>query len=419
MTKEEEHALQKLASSAASRFYKGELQEAAEALQKIKEKKGEEPKLVHNVALLDFVKSGFRRGDRFLQTLTKVKADLQERVRKASVDSVDGDSKEIEFAVEHDVAIAMYNEALLFYQKRLYGKAIENLEPHFQSLEALEESVATKLSFLLYECYMNTKDDQKANEVIQKLAKTYALQLSERAEEGDQNGDGQEMEGGFPQADWTAVKTMLMYAKARVHLWMSQLKSSKKDVKAVVALTSSNSSSVFLKAHLEYSKGNFRKAMKLLSSCQQPTSVESPLPSLFYNNMGCIHFRLKKHNAAAFYFSRALKHNDESLRAASSQMMDGSGKRKEKFSLGPKKSDANGVNVLPRQNNKKCEMSYNIGLQLLLSGKPELAFDCFREASNLMYSDPRVWIRTAECCIAAQAMHVAERGERLQPVAKT
>jgi CCR4-NOT transcription complex subunit 10 len=57
---------------------------------------------------------------------------------------------------------------------------------------------------------------------------------------------------------------------------------------------------------------------------------------------------------------------------------------------------------LPRQ------ILYNLGLQQLLRGRPREAFACLREASAALGARPRLWVRLAECCVAAhhQALEV-------------
>ena len=56
-----------------------------------------------------------------------------------------------------------------------------------------------------------------------------------------------------------------------------------------------------------------------------------------------------------------------------------------------------------------CEVIYNTGLQLLLMGRPLQAFRCFENSSLLFYNRPRVWLRMAECCVAA---HKEEERQR-------
>ena len=47
------------------------------------------------------------------------------------------------------------------------------------------------------------------------------------------------------------------------------------------------------------------------------------------------------------------------------------------------------------------ELLYNTGVQLLHCSKPLPAFDCLIEAVKVYSSNPRLWLRLAECCIMA------------------
>lgn len=51
--------------------------------------------------------------------------------------------------------------------------------------------------------------------------------------------------------------------------------------------------------------------------------------------------------------------------------------------------------------NRRHEILYNLGIQLLFSGRPVVAFDCLVEAVQIYHTNPRLWLRLAECCIVA------------------
>lgn len=64
-----------------------------------------------------------------------------------------------------------------------------------------------------------------------------------------------------------AFRIKLLKYKARLFLLLQQPKLCKKEWKMLVSLgTPMNISTIFLKAHLEYVKGDYNKAMKLLNS---------------------------------------------------------------------------------------------------------------------------------------------------------
>ena len=74
---------------------------------------------------------------------------------------------------------------------------------------------------------------------------------------------------------------------------------------------------LFLKSNFEYLRQNYRKSIKQLNSAPKEDSAiretGEPISTMYYNNLGCIHFQMHKYNLAAFYFRRALEENDKTL----------------------------------------------------------------------------------------------------------
>ena len=54
--------------------------------------------------------------------------------------------------------------------------------------------------------------------------------------------------------------------------------------------------------------------------------------------------------------------------------------------------------------NCRHTLLYNIGLQQLFLGKPSLAFESLLEAVQVYHSNPRLWLRLAEACIATHCV---------------
>lgn len=188
-----------------------------------------------------------------------------------------------------------------------------------------------------------------------------------------------------------AFKIRLLKCKVRIYLMMHQLKLCKREWKLLVSsATSVNISTVFLKANLEYLRGNYKKAIKLLNSvttenldfktCGESTAV------LYYNNMACIHFAMGKPNLACFYLKKALQENKAAVE-----------------SVEVKDSDPLVSQPLYTINgNKYYQLMYSLGVALLYAGQAAKAFDSFLEAAQYLHHDPRVWLRMAECCISCQ-----------------
>jgi hypothetical protein len=188
-----------------------------------------------------------------------------------------------------------------------------------------------------------------------------------------------------------------------------------------------------LKAYLEYSRQNVRKSIKLLTLCQfnfaEGTSNDGekgqqvraakggvddgdddPVPtdfhpaeddacsSVFFNNVGCIHFLMQKPNLATFYFQKALK-------ASSNQKPPVTGKasvngsKHDNFLGGHSGLTLPGVLVTKNWLDRKAEINFNAGLQMLMSERPSAAFKCFEQCIPVFRTWPRLWLRLAESCI--------------------
>ena len=79
-----------------------------------------------------------------------------------------------------------------------------------------------------------------------------------------------------------------------------------------------NPDALFLKSNYEYIRENYPKAIKLLNSAPLQTIVSSrgqSLATLFYNNLSCIHFKMKKYNLGIFYARKALEENIQAMKS--------------------------------------------------------------------------------------------------------
>mmetsp|Transcript_38620 Transcript_38620/g.111032 ORF Transcript_38620/g.111032 Transcript_38620/m.111032 type:complete len:1048 (-) Transcript_38620:174-3317(-) len=170
-----------------------------------------------------------------------------------------------------------------------------------------------------------------------------------------------------------------------------------------------------LKAYLEYTRQNARKAIKLLTLCQfnfaesradrrsregsskqkrkgaeeeddaasefHPAQDDACAP-FFLNNLACIHFMMLKPSLAALYFQQALK-----------KMVPSSAP------MGDAGLALPGVLATRHWLDRRAEVVYNAGLQMLLVGQPGEALKCLRECTATLRAWPRFWMRMAECHI--------------------
>ncbi|XP_057769024.1 uncharacterized protein LOC130989043 [Salvia miltiorrhiza] len=180
-------------------------------------------------------------------------------------------------------------------------------------------------------------------------------------------------EGSISTAD---LRLKLHLYKVRFLLLTRNLKAAKREVKMAMNLARGKDYplALYLKSQLEYARGNHRKAIKLLMASSN--STEMGISSMYYNDLGCIYYRLGKHHTSGVFFSKALSNS--------------SAARKEK----PPK-------LLTLSQDKSLLITYNCGIQSLACGRPFHAARCFQMASLIFYNRPLLWLRIAECCLMA------------------
>uniref|UniRef100_A0A8C8FGS6 CCR4-NOT transcription complex subunit 10 n=1 Tax=Oncorhynchus tshawytscha TaxID=74940 RepID=A0A8C8FGS6_ONCTS len=339
-----------IAANALEAFTAGNYEESLKHLGKLQELNKEDYKIALNKAIAEFYKSGQTTTCTLKQTLIAMKNQVH-----TSMEDIDG-------LDDVENSLLYYNQAIIHYHMRQYSEAIAIGERLYQFLEPFEEKFALAVCFLLVDLYLLTYQPEKALHLLAVLEK-----LSVQG--NNKNGKGESVnsankDGRNQKAEFIG---MIEAAKSKMH---------------------QSASSLFLKSNFEYLRGNYRKAVKLLNSsniAEHPGAIKTGecVRCMFWNNLGCIHFAMGKHNLGIFYFKKALQENDHTC----AQLGDA-----KQFS---------GIPMCALLANKRYELLYNCGIQLLHIGRPLAAFDCLMDAVQVYHSNPGLWLRLAECCIAA------------------
>eukprot|EP00898_Chlorokybus_atmophyticus_P005121 jgi/Chlat1/560/Chrsp103S01128 len=490
-----------LAKEALSLFKSKKFSESLAVLEEIRKKKDDDPKVLHNIAVVEYYQGGCTEPKLLLEALERVKGKSEELARTAeqqleglsapsssgpstaltlslgstsppasprgstsqavaaeSIDSASGSaSKEppwgTAYMEEYDTSLPTLNKAIILYHMQQYAAAAAELEPLYRNIEPIDEAAALRVCLLLLDIFLAARLPDKAVGVLDYVEKAfgYLLTSGESADAslhtqqpqallpaaaGASNSnilDGAELsldavealEGEsytgvgvinrttasapLPSASpWPAsvdksvlaisadFKLWLHLHKARLQLLTRNTKGTKKEVKSALSVSRENSQALFLKAHLEYSRRNFRKAMKLHTAFTGSTDMS--LAPLFYNNMGCIHHHLGKHATAAIYFSRAFNAATANLKQP--------------------------LTVPAFSKDKRLHIAYHAGIQQLLLGNYTAALALFQQATALYHTRPYLWLRLAECCVQAYATGQAARfshetGTHRKPTSKS
>lgn len=394
-----------LAQLARTAFRAHNYQASLEHLHRMAKLRPDDPKVQHNIMIAQYHQGAGADPAKLLIELVKLKQRMD--------DSATRDDEEGALAVELSSALIRYNQALLSFSMKQYADALAILEPLFRNIDPLE-FVAVKVSYLLLEAYITTRQTDKALQVVSFIEKTYLRPPSPPAAHAaseqvptllgqttdEDSGENSSLGAGLPHMAPRVVgpppsitsigelKASLHLSRARVHLLLRAFPAAKRELKQATALIAPSSplliGCMFLKAHVEYARANFRKAVKLLNVIHHPDpsaalapagplgASDRTLRALYYADLGAIHFRLKKFRAAAYYLSTALK--EQPVGAAK---------------------------VAPFA--RREELLYNLGMCYLQLREGELAFTCFAEALTGLARTPRRCLRLAEAAVMAHA----------------
>ncbi|GAB5576981.1 CCR4-NOT transcription complex subunit 10 isoform X8 [Prionailurus iriomotensis] len=340
-----------LSTSAFQAFTAGNYDACLQHLACLQEVNKDDYKIILNTAVAEFFKSNQMTTDSLRQTLNQLKNQMVRALvaKRANEDDDDG----VHSAVEEmdgldDVENSMlyYNQAVFLYHLRQYSEAIAVGEKLYQFIEPFEEKFAQAVCFLLVDLYILTYQAEKALHLLAVLEKMIS--------QGNNNKNGKNETGNNTNKDGSnhkaesgalieAAKSKIHQYKVRAYIQMKSLKACKREIKSVMNTAGNSAPSLFLKSNFEYLRGNYRKAVKLLNSSN---IAEHP----------------------------------------------GFMKTGKKFSGRP---------MCTLLTNKRYELLYNCGIQLLHIGRPLAAFECLIEAVQVYHANPRLWLRLAECCIAA------------------
>ncbi|XP_054046002.1 CCR4-NOT transcription complex subunit 10 isoform X2 [Rissa tridactyla] len=374
-----------LSSSALQAFLAGNYDACLQHLNTLQDINKDDYKITLNTAVAEFCKSNQTTTDNLRQTLNQLKNQVHSVVEE--MDGLDD--------VEN--SMLYYNQAVILYHLRQYTEAISVGEKLYQFIEPFEEKFAQAVCFLLVDLYLLTYQAEKALHLLAVLEKMISQGNNNSKNGKNESGNNTNKDSSNQKAESGALievaKSKIHQYKVRAYIQMKSLKACKREIKSVMNTAGNSAPSLFLKSNFEYLRGNYRKAVKLLNSAniaEHPGFMKTGecLRCMFWNNLGCIHFAMGKHNLGIFYFKKALQENDN----ACAQLGTGSSDPGRKFSGRP---------MCTLLTNKRYELLYNCGIQLLHIGRPLAAFECLIEAVQVYHSNPRLWLRIAECCIAA------------------
>ncbi|CAI9782442.1 unnamed protein product [Fraxinus pennsylvanica] len=458
------------AKEATLRFQAGKFADCLKVLNELLRLKENDPKVLHNIAIVENFQNGFSDPKRLVEALEDVKKRSEELAvasgeqteavsnigskntvgTKGSNCMAQGfSSSPIVYNDEFDTSVAMFNIAATWFHLHDHAKSFSYLDALYQNIEPIDKGTSLRICVLLLDVALLSGHASRSADVISYVEKAFgvnslinqvdngnqaqqqptlvpkstslpnnstipdsctsdsvtaantlenslyrtvsdealeeeSLQLLSSLDIGGQNlqrpglpftNDLLRMQAEEPLSA-IDLRLKLHFYKVRFFLLIRNLKAAKREVKMAmnIARGKDYTMALYLKSQLESARGNHSKAIKLLMASSSRT--ETGISSMYYNNIGCIYYRLGKHHTSGVFFFKAL--NSSSLI------------RKEKP-----------LKLMSFSQDKSLFITYNCGVHQLTCGKPFHAARCFKGASLIFNNRPLLWLRIAECCIMA------------------
>lgn len=371
-----------MASIAHQEFEDGKYGQCLATLRKLQFKRPQDLKVLHNISVVEYYCSNCKETETFRKNVLDI-------CKQAHINMEDTDSLD-----DVDNSVLVYNQAVVLYHLHQYNAALHVLERVVQFLEPLDETLARNICLLLMDSYLNVYQPKRVSGFVPHMETSYFSNNKSCGKTNQKEKDGQKDENG-DNCISEHFKRRFQLCKARLFATLKTSKACKREIKNLMSSGSGvqNISAFFLKSQLEYQRGNYRKALKLLHSATMPSDISKYfqetgdcLPVLFYNNVGCIHFYMGKPHLGKFYTKKAIEEFEN-----------------HKFSI----TDQSKLSDCPLNSrplyllslSTRYQLLYNLGVQCMQGQNFHEAFKYFMEVLRLYYSNPRLWLRIAECCI--------------------
>ncbi|KAH6824489.1 hypothetical protein C2S53_002899 [Perilla frutescens var. hirtella] len=195
-----------LAKEAALLFQTGKFLDCLRVLNQLLQKKADDPKVRHNIAIAESFQDGFSDPNKLIETLQEIQK-LSERLAHASGEhleliSNDGrtptaglkgtnhaanqfSSPSVVYNDEFDGSAAMFNIAVIWFHLHEYAKSFSYLDALYQNVEPIDEGTALRICLLLLDVALLSHHASRAADVISYMEKVFCVNsLTNQADNG-------------------------------------------------------------------------------------------------------------------------------------------------------------------------------------------------------------------------------------------
>ncbi|KAG4167514.1 hypothetical protein ERO13_A13G200800v2 [Gossypium hirsutum] len=188
-----------LAKDAALYFQSRKLAECVDVLTELKTKKEGDPKVLHNIAIAEFLRDGCSDPKKMLEVLNNIKkrseelahaseeqvesgSDVGNKVTSGSKESSSttrqvsaSHSASTIYTAEFDTSVISLNIAVIWFHLHEYAKALSVLEPLYKNIEPVDETTALHICLLLLDVLLASCDASKSADVFNYLEKAFGV----------------------------------------------------------------------------------------------------------------------------------------------------------------------------------------------------------------------------------------------------
>lgn len=358
-------------------------------------------RIKHNLAICEYALSGKTKTSHFQTKLTEL-----EKERQLKEEHKNG-RNDRDFT-NQDFHIFLYNQAVVSFHQRLFNNALDIL---VKLKENTPENTTRRCWFnlkvlhLMADCYINLRRPQSAIIIADQMEGVILEQESELVNTVLVESPSEE-----ELKNWR-YRQQSIYSRAYLmSLNVGQDRPKNPSNKEVKSFTKHNGSLTnFVRAAFEVRRNNGGKALKILNCETSPEEgggsvlkCGESIPAMYSNNMAIVMHKLRKYTLASACMNAAQQQNDAAL--AELPRLD---------------SKMNGAPLITLSLSRRAEILRNFGIIKLFNGQNEHAFDLLIASVETHFDCARVWLRIAECCVAAHSAHevsesaplIAELGE--------
>ncbi|XP_074281125.1 uncharacterized protein LOC141606045 isoform X2 [Silene latifolia] len=453
-----------LAKEASALFQSEKFAECVDILKQLLQKNEGDPKILHNVAVAEYLRDECSDPKKLVEVLISVKGRSEDLARvsreqtdpatHASNKSISGteghndktnDANSV-FADKVDASVAALNIAVILFQLHEYSKALSVLVPLFHNIEAIDKTTALRVCLLLLDAAFLTQDASKFSDVINYLDKAFGGSYML-----NQIDDGSTIHLQMPNL--VSKSSSIANNSSTSDDLYSEATFSGNASEGSLSRTQSDDTMEYetLLSTLDISRPS---NIPLLSDISR-TSIDRSTPTInlklqlpLYKIQHLLLMRNLKAAKREVKQTMNIAREVDSSRALllKSQLEYSSGNYSKAFKL--LRASSNQLDVAssivinnnigciyyqqgklhtssiffhkaltncsflwkekekPRKlttfsQDKSLLIAYNCGLQYLACGKPLLAARCLLRASLVFYGRPLLWLRLAECCLLA------------------